>query len=124
MKRLILLLVILVAASIMLIQQITPNSKKEIYFPLKNHVCDTKIEQISPNTICFDVATEGTVCIEIFNILGQKVKCLADGHFKEGYYCLEWNGQDDNGHEVDNSVYFCRMKTDYCKTTKKIVLLK
>jgi flagellar hook assembly protein FlgD len=64
------------------------------------------------------------VKIDIFNILGQKVKTLTDEAMKAGSYVVDWDGTDERGIEVSSGVYFYRMWADEFSDIKKMVLLK
>jgi len=72
----------------------------------------------------FLLPKSGQVKIEIFNILGQKVRTLVDQHLKAGHKLLDWDGCDDWGKEVSSGIYFYRIKTDEFSQTKKMVLLR
>ena len=124
MKRLMFSLIIIVSASIVFFKYILPHTEEKTCMYANHPFCESIIVQISSNTICFDITNDGFVCVEIFNILGQKIKVLANEYFSEGSYCLEWDGQDDSGQDVSNSVYFYRMTTDECWATKKVVHFK
>jgi len=72
----------------------------------------------------FVLPKSGPVSIEIFNILGQKVRMLVDQHMKAGYKLVDWDGKDDNGNDVSSGIYFYRLQAgDFCQT-KKMVLLR
>ena len=75
-------------------------------------------------TIHFDMAKEGDVLIEIYNIRGQKVKTLVDSKFGVGNHKIEWNGIDDNNRNLASGVYFYNFKTNGVNTTKRMVLMK
>ncbi len=88
------------------------------------------ISQNHPNP--FNPATEFTVAvpkashvkIEIFNILGQKVKTLVDKDMKAGVYLVDWDGKDERGAEVSSGVYFYRIVADDFSDIKKMVLVR
>ena len=65
----------------------------------------------NPTTrINFDLSKDGRVSIIIYNILGQKVKTLADNEFYEaGYKTVSWNGRNDVGLDVATGLYFMRV---------------
>ena len=46
------------------------------------------------------------MCVELFNIKGQKVKTLCDGGYIKGNHSLVWNGDDNNAIPVEPGVYF------------------
>ncbi|MFQ6003281.1 MAG: T9SS type A sorting domain-containing protein, partial [Candidatus Zixiibacteriota bacterium] len=64
------------------------------------------------------------VKIEIFNILGQKVRTLVDQHLKAGHKLVDWDGKDDSGEQVSSGIYFYSIKTDEFSQTRKMVLLR
>jgi hypothetical protein len=79
----------------------------------------------NPTTkIEFVLSRSGQVRIDIFNILGEKVKTLMDQHLKAGRQLVEWDGKDESGEEVASGVYFYRLQTKDFTETKKMVLMK
>ena len=62
---------------------------------------DTKIQ--------FAVSDEAHVKVEVFNILGQKVRMLLDARKAPGRYLTLWDGKNENGMVVATGVYFVRM---------------
>lgn len=50
-----------------------------------------------------------SVQVQIFNILGQKIRVLADEEMPVGRHQLHWNGRDDWGQNVAGGVYFYRL---------------
>ena len=70
------------------------------------------------------------VKIQIYNILGQKVRDLVDERQEPGYKTIHWDGKDQNGTEVSSGIYFYRIvahavhgSEDFVKS-KKMTLLK
>lgn len=49
------------------------------------------------------------VTVQIYNVLGQKVRNLVDGHQEPGYKMIRWDGKDDSGTEVSSGIYFYRI---------------
>ena len=79
----------------------------------------------NPSTIIkFGMRNSEFGIIEIFNIKGQKVKTLVNGHIEAGNHSVVWNGKDDNGRIVSSGLYFCVMKTNDYTNIKKMLLLK
>jgi hypothetical protein len=64
------------------------------------------------------------VRMQIFNILGQKVRTLVDGDLAAGEYVVDWDGVDERGKEVSSGIYFYRMTADDFSDVGKMVLLK
>ena len=52
----------------------------------------------------------GQIEIEIFNILGQRIKQFENLQLKVGSLSVDWNGTDDRGISVPPGVYFCVVK--------------
>jgi len=79
----------------------------------------------NPSTmISFDIAQEGHVKIEIFNIRGQRVRTLVNDHVPVGSHKVEWNGTDDFGRTVGTGIYFYNMQTGEYFSTRRMVLMK
>jgi hypothetical protein len=79
----------------------------------------------NPNTvIVFAVPRPSEVRVEVFNVLGQKVRTLANEFSNAGYKRVEWDGTDDNGSSVASGVYLYRMTAGDFSETKKMLLLK
>jgi hypothetical protein len=79
----------------------------------------------NPTTnIEFLLSKSGQVRIEVFNILGQKVRTLVDEHLRAGYKVVDWDGRDDSGKEASSGIYFYRIKTSEFSQTQKMVLLR
>jgi hypothetical protein len=64
------------------------------------------------------------VKIEIYNVLGQKVRDLLNEEQEPGYKMIHWDGKDDNGNEVSSGVYFYRIEAGDFTKCKKMTLLK
>jgi len=75
-------------------------------------------------TISFQMALEGKVQIDIFNIKGQKIKTIINQYISKGSHKVVWNGVDDTGRGVSSGVYFYQMQTDNCVVAKKMLLMK
>lgn len=79
----------------------------------------------NPSTnISFGLPSAATVHLNIYNILGRKVKTLASGTYEAGTHVIVWDGTNDAGEVVSSGLYFYRMETPEFTTTKKVVLLK
>ncbi len=76
--------------------------------------------------ISFNVPEQSHVKIEIYNVLGQKVRVLADSDYDAGIYQVRWDGMDNAEAPVSSGIYFYRMKTGSGKraVTKRMVLLR
>lgn len=88
------------------------------------------LEQNYPNpfnqvtTIEYNVPSSAQVTIEIFNMLGQKVRTLVNENKSAGTYRIEWNGNDETGQSASTGVYLYRFSAGDIVQTKKMLLLK
>ena len=72
----------------------------------------------------YTVPRQSPVKIEIFNIMGQRVRVLVDEKVAAGSHVVTWNGQSDARMETASGIYFCRFQAgDFCQI-RKLVLLK
>lgn len=78
----------------------------------------------STTTICYDLPEDSRICLEIFNILGQKVITLARDFQKAGSYRLTWNGTDRWGNPLPSGVYIIQLRLESRALHQKLVLLK
>jgi hypothetical protein len=79
----------------------------------------------NPNTIIqYALPKTSQVKIEIYNVLGQRVRLLVDERQEPGYKTINWDGKDDGGNEVSSGVYFCRIQAGDFMQSKKMTLLK
>jgi hypothetical protein len=75
-------------------------------------------------TIHYSLKTDSPVKIEIYNLLGQKVKTLVNGAKKSGNHSIVWNGKDDAGRNAGSGIYFYKMNTGKYSASHKMVLMK
>ena len=104
-----------------------PLSVEEIPGPLPTNYL---LEQNYPNPfnpetrILYDLPKAANVRIEIFNILGQRIKTLVDEQKPAGTYSLIWNGRTDNNEAATSGVYIYRLKTNEFVKSRKLLLLR
>jgi flagellar hook assembly protein FlgD len=88
------------------------------------------LEQNYPNPfnpqteICYSVPAGSNVNLTVFDILGRKVRVLADGWETPGMKLVTWDGRDDRGVKVSSGIYFYRLQADDFVETKKMILSK
>ena len=62
--------------------------------------------------------------LEIFDVLGQRVRTLLEERLPPGQYSLNWNGRNDAGKTVSSGVYFYRIEAGAYNAMKGMVLIK
>ncbi len=112
------------------ITNLTSLDVNQISTATDNLPTDFSLEQNYPNpfnpstTFDFSLPKQSLVKIDIFNVLGQKIKTLADGEYEAGKYSVNWDGTDNNGSSAATGIYFYKMNADDFQDTKKLMLLK
>ncbi|MGB2804995.1 MAG: FlgD immunoglobulin-like domain containing protein [Candidatus Zixiibacteriota bacterium] len=72
----------------------------------------------------FNLPKAAHVKIDVFNIVGQRVRTLVDEEMKSGRYLADWDGKDEQGHSVSSGIYFYRMQAGDFSDMKKMLLVK
>jgi len=76
-------------------------------------------------TIKYALPEAVDVKLEVFNVVGQVVRTLVDGHQNTGRYVVQWDASDDSGHSLSSGIYFYRLQAgDEFLEVKKMLLLK
>lgn len=79
----------------------------------------------NPTTeIEYNIAAAGNYSINIYNILGQRLKTLISTNLPVGSYKVQWDGTDENHQFVGSGIYFYSLKGKNLNLTKKMILLK
>jgi hypothetical protein len=79
----------------------------------------------NPSTrVDYSVPVNSKISIEVFNIIGQKVKTLVDGNVTAGNHVVTWDGTSENGSKVSSGVYFYRLTAENEVIVKRMTLTK
>jgi len=79
----------------------------------------------NPSTnIDFALPSQQHVTLEVYNLLGQRVKMLVNDDMPAGAYSITWNGTDESGAGVPSGVYFYRLTTSSFSDTRKMLMIK
>ena len=79
----------------------------------------------NPQTdIRFSIGSVGHTVLEIYDVLGRRVRTLVNERLDPGEHILQWNGQNDNGVNVSSGVYFYRVISGTFMQTRKMLLLR
>ncbi|MFO7660517.1 MAG: FlgD immunoglobulin-like domain containing protein, partial [Candidatus Cloacimonadaceae bacterium] len=74
-------------------------------------------------TIEYQLKESSFVCIEIYNIKGQRISTLVNETKKSGYHRIIWNGTDANGSILSAGVYLCKMMAGNYSSSMKMILM-
>ena len=89
-----------------------------------------RLEQNFPNpfnsatTIGYQLARRSHVDLEIYNILGQRIRSIVDAVQNTGHHAVTWNGVDDAGNSVASGIYIYCLKTSDFSATHKLILIQ
>jgi flagellar hook assembly protein FlgD len=77
--------------------------------------------------IPFKLSEDAEVTVEVYNILGQRVKEINVGYKRAGLYitketALFWNLTNDKGQKVAKELYFIKLKAGGFTATKAMVV--
>ena len=93
--------------------------------PFKFELANNYPNPFNPTTtISYSIPKADRVTLQIFNVLGQRVRTLVNIEQAAGRYQVQWNGKDEMGNAVGSGVYFYQLNTSRQVTVKKMVLIK
>ncbi|HUU46537.1 MAG TPA: FlgD immunoglobulin-like domain containing protein [Acidobacteriota bacterium] len=64
------------------------------------------------------------VTLDIYNVLGRKVRNLIARSVGAGDHIVNWDGRDSQGRQVASGHYFYRMRTDRGALTRRLIVIK
>lgn len=89
-----------------------------------------QLQQNYPNpfnpttSIQFFIPQQLKVELIIYDIMGKKVKTLADNNFSAGTYNITWDGTNDKGMAVSSGIYLYQIKAGNNVVVKKMSFMK
>ena len=108
-----------------LYEKITSIEDKNDLLPTTTELFGNYPNPFNPSTtIAYQLHKPAKVKIDVFNVIGQKVKTLVDAPQKIGSYKVNWNSVNDAGSKVSSGIYFYRLKADDFTQVKKMILLR
>ncbi len=64
----------------------------------------------NPTTsITYALPVDSRVTMEIYNVIGQRVRTLVSDNQPAGYHAAEWNGMGNSGQQLSSGVYFLQL---------------
>jgi hypothetical protein len=74
--------------------------------------------------ISFALPKAGRAKLQVFDVQGRVVRTLVDGTREAGRHVADWNGRNEEGHEVATGVYFYRLTAGEDSATRKMTFLR
>jgi hypothetical protein len=78
----------------------------------------------SSTNINFALSSDQFVTLEIFNLLGQKVKTLISEDMEPGSHLVTWRGDDMSGQPVASGIYLYLLKAGDYSDAKQMLLIR
>ena len=72
----------------------------------------------------YDLPQSVHVILEIYNIMGQKVRFMVNEQQPAGQYRIHWDSKDDFGRTVLSGIYILKIKADQYEDTKKMIIIR
>lgn len=75
-------------------------------------------------TIRYRLLDPKAVVLDVYNVVGQKIKTLDAGFRQGGEHVVSWDGTNSRGLRVSSGVYWYRLKAGNTVRTRKMLLLR
>ncbi len=93
--------------------------------PVTNSLSQNSPNPFNANTIInFGLSDPSYTSLEVFDVMGRKIKTVVSEHLHAGNHSIVWDGSNSQGSEVAAGIYFYVLKTDSYRETKKMLYLK
>jgi parallel beta-helix repeat protein len=89
-----------------------------------------RLEQNYPNpfnpktTIAFSLPVAGKITLEIFDVLGRKVRTLLQEYLQPGQYQADWDGRNEYGQPLSSGIYIYQLRTGNYLQTRSMHLIQ
>lgn len=75
-------------------------------------------------TIRYQLPDPSDVQLEIYNMLGQRVRVLVNEVKEAGYHMVEWDGRNNSGQTVPSGIYIYRIQAGDFSAERMMIFLK
>ncbi|MBI3586258.1 MAG: Ig-like domain-containing protein [Ignavibacteriales bacterium] len=105
-------------------RKVIPSDNIPIHFILHQNYPNPFNAGTTINYEVADVPGVPNVVIQVYNVLGEKIKTLVSAPHATGRYSIYWDGSDDHGTKVASGTYYYRLISGDFVSGKKMILLK
>jgi hypothetical protein len=79
----------------------------------------------NPSTIiAYQLSEAADVDLAIYNVVGQRIRVLAEGALPAGRHQVMWDGRDESGQAVSSGVYLYRLVAGTQQQSRTMILVK
>lgn len=75
-------------------------------------------------TVAFELDRPQAVQLDVYDLTGQRVMCLAEGPYTAGRHEVPWDGRDRHGREVASGTYLVRLQAAGNVEGQKLLLVR
>jgi hypothetical protein len=93
-------------------------------------ITDTKLRPNAPNpfdestTIFYQLAQQQRVTLQVYDLLGRRVRTLVDRSQEQGLHQVEWRADGAGGQPIASGVYLVRMQAGSYTATEKMTVVR
>ena len=96
--------------------------------PVEPHVFTLSPNAPNPfnavTTIRYELYRDCAARLTVYDLLGRKVACLAEGHRGAGIHMAVWDGRDDDGFDVSSGVYLYRLTANGISQSGRMTMIR
>lgn len=74
--------------------------------------------------IAYEVLEDGEISLVVYDVLGQRVRVLTQGHHNRGRHVTTWDGRDARGAPVSSGLYLYHFASEKRSQSRWMLLLK
>lgn len=103
----------------------SPSVTQSTALPVALRLAGNHPNPFNPETrIEFALGAAAATRLEVFNIMGQRIRVLYEGTLGAGPHSVTWDGTNDQGQRVGSGMYFYRITADDQTAKGKMLMLK
>ena len=72
----------------------------------------------------YGLEADGSVELAVYDLMGQRVRTLIQGHRSAGYHSVAWDARDGTRRPVGSGVYLVKLQTSALRDIARVVLLR
>lgn len=102
-----------------------PSLSNDSRFPTKYYLSQNYPNPFNPvTTIKYGLFKSGNIKIDIYDVLGNKIKELVNVYQNAGHHQVIWNGTNNQNELVSSGIYYYQLITDDFQDIKKMILVR